>query len=164
MAGDLVFWGQSNGKFNAVNAKTGETLWSFSCQDYQGPGQTNIQSSCNADGNMEGQHAIGGANGAPAVYTVNGREYVVMAFGGNTQVRSGQVSPTGDALIAFALPSQIHVTEAGLAPLGQSNRLSRVTVSNLNRAMVNRRATVRLSPSRTMPIARRPSRFLSAPR
>jgi plastocyanin len=27
-----------------------------------------------------------------------------MAFGGNTQVRSGQTSPTGDALIAFALP------------------------------------------------------------
>jgi plastocyanin len=27
-----------------------------------------------------------------------------MGFGGNTQVRSGQISPTGDALIAFALP------------------------------------------------------------
>ncbi|HXW00212.1 MAG TPA: cupredoxin domain-containing protein, partial [Anaerolineae bacterium] len=47
---------------------------------------------------------MGGANGAPAVYMVNGRQYVVNAFGGNAQVRSGQPSPTGDALIAFALP------------------------------------------------------------
>ncbi len=35
---------------------------------------------------------------------VNGREYVVMDFGGNTQVRNTQDSPPGDALIAFALP------------------------------------------------------------
>jgi quinohemoprotein ethanol dehydrogenase len=83
VAGDLVFLGESNGKFNALDAKTGSVLWSYK------PTEPNA----------------GGANGAPAVYMVGGREYVVMAFGGNTQVRSGQNSPTGDALIAFALPS-----------------------------------------------------------
>jgi plastocyanin len=31
---------------------------------------------------------------------------VVMAFGGNTQVRNTQISPPGDALVAFALPQQ----------------------------------------------------------
>lgn len=82
VAGDLVFFGEGNGKFNAVDAKTGNVLWSYK------PTEPNA----------------GGANGSPAVYMINGREYVVMAFGGNTQVRSGQNSPTGDALIAFALP------------------------------------------------------------
>jgi alcohol dehydrogenase (cytochrome c) len=82
VAGDLVFLGESNGKFNALNAKTGAVTWSYK------PTEQNA----------------GGANGAPAVYMVNGREYVVMAFGGNTQVRSGQNSPPGDVLIAFALP------------------------------------------------------------
>jgi plastocyanin len=82
VAGDLVFLGEGNGKFNAVDAKSGSVLWSYK------PTEPNA----------------GGANGAPAVYMVGGREYVVMAFGGNTQVRSGQNSPTGDVLMAFALP------------------------------------------------------------
>jgi alcohol dehydrogenase (cytochrome c) len=82
VAGDLVFLGESNGTFNALDAKSGAVLWSYK------PTEPNA----------------GGANGAPAVYTVGGREYVVMAFGGNTQVRSGQNSPTGDVVIAFALP------------------------------------------------------------
>ena len=82
VAGDLVFLGESNGQFHALDAKSGNTLWTYQSNE---PG-------------------VGGANGAPAVYVVNGREYVVNAFGGNTQVRSGQLSPPGDALIAFALP------------------------------------------------------------
>lgn len=82
VAGDLVFLGESNGKFDAVDAKSGTVLWSYK------PTEPNA----------------GGANGASAVYVMNGREYVVMAFGGNTQVRSGQNSPPGDVLIAFALP------------------------------------------------------------
>jgi alcohol dehydrogenase (cytochrome c) len=82
VAGDLVFLGESNGQFHALDAKTGSTLWTFHSDE---PG-------------------MGGANGAPAVYMVNGRQYVVNAFGGNAQVRSGQPSPTGDALVAFALP------------------------------------------------------------
>ena len=82
VAGDLVFLGESNGKFNALDARSGAVLWSYK------PTEPNA----------------GGANGAPAVYKAGGREYVVMAFGGNTQVRSGQNSPTGDVVIAFALP------------------------------------------------------------
>jgi plastocyanin len=82
VAGDLVFLGESNGKFNALDAKSGSVLWSYK------PTEPNA----------------GGANGAPAVYMVGGREYAVMAFGGNTQVRSGQNSPVGDVLMAFALP------------------------------------------------------------
>jgi len=83
VAGDLVFVGESDGHFHALDARSGKKLWTYSDPNHPG---------------------IGGSNGAPAVYVVNGREYVVTGFGGNTQVRSGQVSPSGDALIAFALP------------------------------------------------------------
>ena len=79
VAGDLVFFGENNGRFNAVDAKSGDVLWSFKSD-------------------MPG---IGGANGAPAVYVVNGLQFVVMAFGGNNGL---QGSTPGDALIAFALP------------------------------------------------------------
>lgn len=82
VAGDLVFLGESNGKFHALDAKSGQILWTYQSND----------------------KGVGGANGAPAVYVVNGQEYIVSGFGGNTQVRSGQDSPPGDALIAFALP------------------------------------------------------------
>ena len=86
VAGDLVFWGQDNGQFDATDARTGKTLWTF-------------QSS------MPG---VGGANGSPAVYRVEGRAYVVMAFGGNLRERAdapNKTSSPGDALIAFALPA-----------------------------------------------------------
>ena len=82
-AGDLVYYGEGNGRFNAASAKTGQVLWS-----YRNLGK-----------------GIGGANGSAAVYAAQGREFVVMAFGGNDPARIGGYSPTGDALIAFALPS-----------------------------------------------------------
>ena len=65
VAGDLVFFGEGNGKFNAVDAQTGNVLWTF---------QSNLPN-------------VGGANGAPAVYVVNGREYVVTDFDGNADAR-----------------------------------------------------------------------------
>lgn len=77
VAGDIVFFGE-NTQFDALDAKTGATLWTF----------------------KSGQPGIGGPNGAPAVYVVNGVEYVVMAFGGNSQ----NGAAPGDALIAFTLP------------------------------------------------------------
>jgi glucose dehydrogenase len=43
----------------------------------------------------------GGANAAPAVYEIDGVEYVVNAFGGDPQL----TPMLGDAVIAFALPS-----------------------------------------------------------
>lgn len=82
VAGDVVFFGQSNGTFNALDATSGRVLWSYKSDD----------------------KSVGGANGSAAVYVVDGREYVVMPFGGNNQARSGQTSPPGDAVIAFALP------------------------------------------------------------
>ncbi len=78
VAGDLVFFGEGNGNFNAVDAQTGNVLWTF---------KSSLQN-------------VGGANGAPAVYVVNGIEYVVMAFGGSNDAGFTK----GDALIAFALP------------------------------------------------------------
>jgi len=84
VAGDLVFYGEGNGQFNAADARTGKVLWTFSST---------------ATG-------FGGANGCGAVYTVNGRQYVIMAFGGNAPARIGGISPPGDALVAFALPQQ----------------------------------------------------------
>lgn len=81
VAGDLVFVGQSDRRFDALDARTGKVLWSF----------------------YNRAQGIGGANGCPAVYTVNGREYIVMAFGGNDHVRLSDMSPVGDAVIAFAL-------------------------------------------------------------
>jgi glucose dehydrogenase len=56
-AGGLVFRGEPDGNFLAINAKTGEELWRF---------QTGF-----------------GADAPPAVYEVNGEEYVAIATGGN---------------------------------------------------------------------------------
>jgi quinohemoprotein ethanol dehydrogenase len=80
VGGDLVFFGDSDGIFYAANAATGEILWVFDALTVPG---------------------AGGANAAPAVYEIDGVEYVVNAFGG-----SPFFAPLlGDAVIAFALPS-----------------------------------------------------------
>ncbi len=86
VAGDLVFFGRSTGEFDAVNARSGQILWRYRP-------------------NMMG---MGGANGSPAVYVRGGREYVMMAFGGNFRDRADSATATsmlGDALVAFALPT-----------------------------------------------------------
>jgi alcohol dehydrogenase (cytochrome c) len=75
VAGDLLFYGTADMQFHAVNAATGAPLWTFNGAD-------------------------AGVPIAPAsIYTVDGREYVVEAFGGLKSSLSG-------AVIAFALPSQ----------------------------------------------------------
>lgn len=84
VAGNLLFFGTSNGTFHAVNAATGAPLWSF-------------------DGTTVSD--AGGADAPPSIYVVNGREYVVEAFGGNSNDRFSSNSPVGDAVIAFALPA-----------------------------------------------------------
>jgi quinohemoprotein ethanol dehydrogenase len=80
VAGDLVFFGDSTGLFYAVSAATGEILWVF--DSWTEPNAT-------------------GGNASPAVYEMNGVEYVVYGFGGEP----GQSFALGDAVIAFALPS-----------------------------------------------------------
>jgi quinohemoprotein ethanol dehydrogenase len=82
VAGDLVFFGESNGRFDGADARTGAMLWSFD--------GTSLPNG-------------GGANAAPIAYVAGGREFVVNAFGGNAADRSFG-SPVGDAIVAFALP------------------------------------------------------------
>jgi len=72
-AGGLVFFGEGNGRFNAVDAATGAVLWSF--------------------------RAGAGVNAPPASYTVDGKQYIVVAAGGNTQLDYKR----GNNIIAFSL-------------------------------------------------------------
>ena len=79
VAGDLVFFGESNGLFHAANASTGQILWTYDSSKVPN---------------------AGGGNASPAFYEVNGREFVVYTFGGEP----GNSPLLGDAVIAFALP------------------------------------------------------------
>jgi len=76
-AGGLLFRGESDGNFVAVDAKTGEVLWKI---------QTGF-----------------GADAPPIVYEVDGEQYVAIATGGNSIQRSA----TGDAIWAFSLKGQV---------------------------------------------------------
>jgi PQQ-dependent dehydrogenase (methanol/ethanol family) len=73
-AGNLVFNGEANGLFRAFDAKNGKKLW-----EYQ----------------------TGAGVNAPAVsYTVNGKQYVAVAAGGNNQIDAKR----GNSVVVFALP------------------------------------------------------------
>jgi alcohol dehydrogenase (cytochrome c) len=73
-AGDLLFMGEGNGKFNAYNAASGEVLWQYDC---------------------------GAGVNAPAItYEVDGRQFVAVAAGGNQLFGFKQ----GESLWVFALP------------------------------------------------------------
>jgi quinoprotein glucose dehydrogenase len=81
-AGGLVFIASTmDAKFHVFNKTTGEKIW-----DHQLP-------------------AAGYAQ--PATYSVNGRQYVVIACGGGGKPGT----PTGDAYVAFALPASKQVAE-----------------------------------------------------
>jgi len=96
VAGDVVFFGEGNGKFDAADAKTGNMLFTFDAP----------ATITNA----------GGAAAGPIAYLADGREFIVNAFGGNVPDRSITANgnclggghacdnPVGDAVIAFALP------------------------------------------------------------
>lgn len=73
-AGGLVFMGEGDGNFNAYDSATGELLWTFYCG--------------------------AGVNAPPVSYEVAGVQYVAVAAGGHQMFGF----PTGDAVIAFALP------------------------------------------------------------
>ena len=73
-AGGLVFNGEGNGLFRAFDAKTGKKLW-----EYQ----------------------LGAGVNAPAVsYAVDGKQYIAVAAGGNTQLDFKR----GNSVVVFALP------------------------------------------------------------
>jgi alcohol dehydrogenase (cytochrome c) len=72
-AGGLVFTGEGNGTFEAFDSETGSVLWTF--------------------------QAGAGVNAPPASYTVDGRQYVVVGAGGNTQLDYKR----GNSIISFSL-------------------------------------------------------------
>jgi glucose dehydrogenase len=73
-AGDLVFNGEGNGWFKAFDVKTGKELWKF--------------------------NAGAGVNSPPVSYTIDGKQYVAVAAGGNTQLDFKR----GNSVFVFALP------------------------------------------------------------
>jgi PQQ-dependent dehydrogenase (methanol/ethanol family) len=70
-AGGLMFTGEGDGWFRAYDAKTGKVLWSF--------------------------FAGAGVNAPPASYSVDGKQYIVVGAGGNTQIDFKR----GNNIIAF---------------------------------------------------------------
>jgi glucose dehydrogenase len=72
-ASGLVFTGESNGWFKAYDARNGHVLWQF--------------------------QAGAGVNAPPSSYSVGGKQYVVVAAGGNVQIDSKR----GNNIIAFTL-------------------------------------------------------------
>ena len=73
-AGGLVFAGEGNGYFKAYDAKTGKVLWEFQCG--------------------------AGVNAPPMSYSVDGKQYIAVAAGGNTQLDFKR----GNSVFVFALP------------------------------------------------------------
>jgi glucose dehydrogenase len=73
-AGGLVFFGEGNGLFKALDAKTGGLLWQY---------QTGA-----------------GVNAPPVSYMVKGKQYVAVAAGGNTQIDFKR----GNSVLVFSLP------------------------------------------------------------
>ncbi|TCD16284.1 pyrroloquinoline quinone-dependent dehydrogenase [Oricola cellulosilytica] len=72
-AGGLVFTGEGNGLFKAYDSETGGELWRF--------------------------QAGAGVNAPPSSYTVDGRQFIVVAAGGNAQLNYKR----GNNIIAFTL-------------------------------------------------------------
>jgi alcohol dehydrogenase (cytochrome c) len=70
-AGGLVFTGEGDGWFRAYDATSGKVLWSF--------------------------FAGAGVNAPPASYSVDGKQYIVVGAGGNTQIDFKR----GNNIIAF---------------------------------------------------------------
>lgn len=72
-AGGLVFTGEGNGLFKAYDSSSGAELWRF--------------------------QAGAGVNAPPSSYTVDGKQYIVVAAGGNAQLNYKR----GNNIIAFTL-------------------------------------------------------------
>ena len=83
-ASGLVFTGEGNGHFNAIDAKTGKNLWHFV--------------------------AGAGCNSAPMTYTLDGTQYIAVACGGNFQLGY----PLGDAVIVFSVPPSTPTRSAAM--------------------------------------------------
>jgi len=73
-AGGLVFYGEGNGLFRALDAKSGKLLWEHNCG--------------------------AGANAMPVSYAVGGKQYVAMGCGGNNQLDFKR----GNSMVVYGLP------------------------------------------------------------
>ena len=76
-AGNLLFYGEGNGLFRALDARNGKLLWEYQCG--------------------------AGANAMPVSYTVKDRQYVAMGCGGNTQLDFKR----GNTMFVYALPKNL---------------------------------------------------------
>lgn len=72
-AGGLMFTGEANGWFRAYDAESGKVLWSF--------------------------QAGAGVNAPASAYTIDGKQYIVVGAGGNTQIDFKR----GNNIIAFTV-------------------------------------------------------------
>jgi len=72
-AGNLVFAGEGNGWFKAYDAKTGKVLWQYQCG--------------------------AGVNAPATSYTINDKQYIAVAAGGNSQLDFKR----GNSVFVFAL-------------------------------------------------------------
>jgi glucose dehydrogenase len=72
-AGGLVFAGEGSGLFKAYDARSGKVLWQF--------------------------QAGAGCLAPPVTYTIDGKQYIAVACGGNFQLGY----PLGDAVLVFAV-------------------------------------------------------------
>jgi alcohol dehydrogenase (cytochrome c) len=73
-AGDVLFMGEGNGRFNAYDAQNGALLWQHDCG--------------------------AGVNAPPVTYEIDERQYVAVAAGGNQLFGFKQ----GEIIHVFALP------------------------------------------------------------
>ena len=73
-AGGLVFYGEGNGLFRALDAQSGKLLWEHNCG--------------------------AGANAMPVSYAVGGKQYVAMGCGGNNQLDFKR----GNSMVVYGLP------------------------------------------------------------
>ena len=71
-AGGLVFAGEGNGRFSAYDSSSGTELWSY--------------------------QADAGVNAPASTYEIEGKQYVVVGAGGNTQLRTKR----GNKILAFS--------------------------------------------------------------
>ncbi|MEK7795387.1 MAG: PQQ-binding-like beta-propeller repeat protein [Candidatus Hydrogenedentota bacterium] len=77
-AGNVVFAGESDNKFSAWNATTGEHLWSYP--------------------------TLAGCHAAPSTYHLDGKQYVIIASGGSRYLRRDRDNPPlADTILAFAI-------------------------------------------------------------
>ena len=91
-AGGLLFAGNPDGTLKALDAATGDQLWSF---------QTGL-----------------GIAAPPMTYSVNGQQYVAVAVGGNV---GGNVTLDGDSVWAFKLNGSVDQVQAP-PPIATANK------------------------------------------